>query len=70
MLWKIEKMPIATKKSAVRKRTLSGLSREVEKLRERLEDLEDLRDLDAAVARNAGKPGIPREKVESELGLS
>ena len=33
------------------------------------EDLEDLRDLNDAIIRNAGKPGIPWDKVKKELGL-
>jgi hypothetical protein len=42
----------------------------VARLRDRVEELEDLRDLNAAVVRNAGKPGIPWEKAKAELGLA
>jgi PHD/YefM family antitoxin component YafN of YafNO toxin-antitoxin module len=40
-----------------------------EQMLERLEDARDLRDLDAARARNAGKPGISHEQMLKELGL-
>ena len=64
-------MPTGTKKKTVRRArpTLRGLSREVQRLRERVEELEDLRDLNAAVARNRGKPGIPWDKARAALGL-
>jgi hypothetical protein len=62
-------MPIATKKTTTRKPTLLGLSREVSWLRARVEDLEDLRDLNAAVARNQGKPGVPWAKAKADLSL-
>jgi hypothetical protein len=39
------------------------------RLRSRVEDLEDLRDLNAAVARNQGKPGVPWEQAKALLGL-
>jgi len=45
------------------------LSHEVAQLRERVEELEDLRDLNAAVARNQGKPGVPWNKAKAALGL-
>jgi hypothetical protein len=38
-------------------------------LRARVEDLEDLRDLNDAIARNAGKPGTPWEKVKRDLNI-
>jgi hypothetical protein len=41
----------------------------VTRLRKRVEELEDLRDLDAAVARNRGKPGVPWNKAKAALGL-
>ena len=62
-------MPTATKRKSVRRPTLRGLSREVARLRGRVEELEDLRDLNAAIVRNAGKPGIPWEKARAGLGL-
>jgi hypothetical protein len=34
-----------------------------------VEDLEDLRDLNAAIERNAGKPGVPWSEVKTDLGL-
>jgi len=49
---------------------LHRLSAEVERLRSRVEDLEDLRDLNAAITRNAGKPGIPWAQARKELKLS
>ena len=51
------------------KPTLELLAVEVRHLHERLEDMEDLMELRAAVERNAGKPGIPWEKVKAELDL-
>jgi hypothetical protein len=62
-------MPTATKRKPLRKATLRGLSREVARLRERVEELEDLRDLNAAIARNKGKPGVLWEKARDDLGL-
>jgi len=64
-------MPTATKKKSVRRSrpTLLGLQNEVARLRERVEELEDLRDLNAAVARNKGKPGMPWNKAKAALGL-
>jgi len=49
---------------------LEHLAREVQLLRERVEDLEDLRDLEQAVADNAGKPLTPWEEVKTELDLN
>ena len=51
------------------KPTLESLAVEVRRLQERLEDMEDLLELRTAVERNAGKPGIPWEKVKTELEL-
>lgn len=64
-------MPTATKKKTVRRSrpTLFGLQSEVARLRERVEELEDLRDLNAAVARNKGKPGVSWNKAKAALGL-
>jgi hypothetical protein len=55
--------------AALEKPTLESLAAEVRRLHERLEDVEDLMELRAAVERNAGKPGIPWEKVKTELDL-
>ena len=49
--------------------TLKSLAAEMRRLRERLEDVEDLIDLRSAIERNAGKPGVPWEKVKAELDL-
>jgi len=49
--------------------TVGQLHKEVRRLRSRVEDLEDLRDLNAAIERNAGKPGIPWTDVKREIGL-
>lgn len=62
-------MPTATKKKNTRKPTLTSLSREVSRLRERVEELEDLRDLNAAVSRNEGKRGMAWDKAKADLGL-
>ena len=55
--------------AALEKPTLESLAAEVRRLQERLEDMEDLMELRAAVERNAGKPGMPWEKVKTELDL-
>jgi hypothetical protein len=62
-------MPTAIKKRPVRRPTLRALSQEMARLRSRVEELEDLRDLNAAVARNQGKPGVPWAKAKAALGL-
>jgi len=62
-------MPTAIKKKPTRQTTLNSLSREVSRLRSRVEELEDLRDLNAAVSRNAGKPGVAWDKAKADLGL-
>lgn len=62
-------MPTAIKRKPLRKPTLRGLSQEVSRLRSRVEELEDLRDLNAAVARNQGKPGMAWDKAKVALGL-
>ena len=48
---------------------LENVYRELQALRERVEDLEDLRDLGEAIAENAGKPLIPWEEVKKDLDL-
>lgn len=63
-------MPTATKRPARAKPSLHRLSAEVERLRSRVEDLEDLRDLNAAITRNAVKPGIPWAQARKELKLA
>ena len=50
--------------------TLKSLAAEMRQLRERLEDVEDLIELRSAIERNAGKPGVPWEKVKAELEIS
>jgi hypothetical protein len=62
-------MPTATKRKSARKLTLSGLNREMSRLRARIEDIEDLRDLNSAIVRNKGKSGIPWSQVKKELGI-
>lgn len=49
--------------------TVRELHSELQRLRRRVEDLEDLHDLNAAIERNADKPGVPWSEVKSELGL-
>jgi hypothetical protein len=49
--------------------TVGQVHEELRRLRKRVEDLEDLRDLNAAIERNAGKPGIPWADVKEEIGL-
>ncbi|MGH7946716.1 MAG: hypothetical protein ACREF9_17175 [Opitutaceae bacterium] len=62
-------MPTATKRRPAKKPTLRTLSDEVARLHARVEELEDLRDLNAAIARNAGKPAVPWAKARVTLGL-
>jgi len=49
--------------------TIRKLHTELQRLRRRIEDLEDLRDLNAAIERNAGRPGISWSEVKREIGL-
>jgi hypothetical protein len=49
--------------------TVRELHSKLQRLRRRVEDLEDLRDLNAAIERNAGKPGVPWNEAKKELGL-
>lgn len=49
------------------KPTLESLAADVRRLQERLADMEDLMELRVAVEENAGKPGVPWEKVKAEL---
>ncbi len=62
-------MPTAIKRPVRSKPSLKRVSAELVRLRARVEDLEDLRDLNDAITRNAGKPGVPWDKVKKELGL-
>ena len=63
-------MPTATKRPARAKTSVHRLKAEVARLRARVEDLEDLWDLNAAIARNEGRPGVPWAQVRKELKLS
>jgi hypothetical protein len=56
--------------TTLKKPTLDSLAAEMRRLQERLEDIEDLIELRSAVQRNAGKPGVPWEKVKAELDLA
>lgn len=62
-------MPTAIKRPAKNKPSLKRMSAELVQLRARVDDLEDLRDLNAAIARNGGKRGIPWARAKKELGL-
>ena len=55
--------------TTLKKPTLKSLATQMRRLQERLEDIEDLIELRNAVQRNAGKPGLPWEKVKAELEL-
>lgn len=57
-------------KAPPRTPSLEELAREVQRLRERVEDLEDARELDAAIRRNAAKPLIPWDQAKKDLGLA
>jgi cell division protein FtsB len=62
-------MAKATASGMAKKATVRQLQAELRRLRRRVEDLEDLRDLNAAIARNRGKLGVPWRQVKKELGL-
>jgi hypothetical protein len=49
--------------------TLEKVYRELQVLRERVEDIEDLHDLEEAIAENAGKPLIPWDEAKKNLDL-
>ena len=49
--------------------TLKSLAAEMRRLQERIEDMEDLIELRSAIERNADKPGVPWERVKTELDL-
>lgn len=54
----------------LKKPTLKSLAAEMRRLQERLEDVEDLIELRSAIERNAGRPGVPWEKVKAELDIN
>jgi hypothetical protein len=49
--------------------TLESLAKEMQDLRDRMEDLEDLLELRAAVERNAGKPGAAWQEAKAKLEI-
>lgn len=49
--------------------TLEKVYRELQVLRERVEDIEDLHDLEEAIVENAGKPLIPWDEAKKTLDL-
>jgi len=49
--------------------SIRSLYRELQQLRQRVEDLEDLRELNQAIERNGLKPLIPWSKARKELGI-
>jgi hypothetical protein len=69
MLCEIERKRMSEAATKLKKPTLKSLAAEMRRLRERLEDVEDLIELRSAIERNAGRPGVPWEKVKAELGL-
>ena len=68
MLCGIESKPMSNVAS-LKKLTLKSLAAEMRRLQERIEDMEDLLELRSAIERNAGKPGVPWDRVREELGL-
>ena len=69
MLSKTVKKPTNKPARTAHRPTLRSISARVTHLGSRVEDLEDLRELNDAIARNAGKPGIPWAQARKELGL-
>jgi hypothetical protein len=69
MLCEIERRRMSEAATKLKKPTLKSLAAEMRRLRERLEDVEDLIELRSAIERNAGRPGMPWEKVKAELEL-
>ena len=55
--------------ASLKKLTLKSLAAEMRRLQERIEDMEDLLELRSAIERNAGKSGVPWDRVREELGL-
>jgi hypothetical protein len=68
MLCKIARKPMSNV-ATLKKPTLKSLAAEMRRLQERIEDMEDLIELRGAIKRNAGKPGVPWERVKKELDL-
>jgi hypothetical protein len=62
-------MSRSAKQRKANRPSVRQLQSELQHLRRRVEDLEDLRDLNAAIERNAGKPGVPWSEVKRELGF-
>ena len=69
MLSKTAKKPTSRAARPAKRRTLRSIGAEVARLRSRVEDIEDLRELNDAIARNAGRPGIPWDQASKDLGL-
>jgi hypothetical protein len=69
MLCETERKHMSEAASKLKRPTLKSLVAEMRRLRERLENLEDLIELRSAIERNAGRPGVPWEKVKTELDL-
>jgi len=69
MLYGTERKHMSEATPKLKRPTLKSLAAEMRRLRERLEDVEDLIELRSAIQRNAGKPGVPWEKVKAELDL-
>ncbi len=53
--------------AATEKPTLESLATAMRRLQKRVEDMEDLIELRAAVAENAGRPGVPWAQIKAEL---
>ena len=69
MLLEIERKHMSEAATKLKRPTLKSLAAEIRRLRERLEDVEDLIELRSGIERNAGRPGVPWEKVKTELDL-
>jgi hypothetical protein len=69
MLCETERKHMSEAATKLKKPTLRSLAAEMRRLRERVEDVEDLIELRSAIERNAGRPGVPWEKVKAELDL-
>ena len=69
MLCETERKRMSEAATKLKRPTLRSLAAEMRRLRDRLEDVEDLIELRSAIERNAGKPGVPWEKVKAELDL-